>query len=108
MNIMGEQDLEDLKGRLEKEEKLLDEAKHRFQVNRRKRRSEAIEGMIEETQRLWEEEDEESVDNKNSLASLIKGEEQEYIPVIIKAGTAGALETVLKEANKVLGMSQEV
>ena len=34
--------------------------------------------------------------------------EEEYIPIIIKAGSAGALETVLKESSKILTGHPEV
>ena len=59
-----------------------------------------------EKKRLGEEDKNES--NTQLLQNLIRGNADEPTMVVIKAGTAGALETLLKESYRILGDSEDL
>ena len=51
---------------------------------------------------MSEEEKSEYIDEKQKLQEVLRNDNLKYYPLIIKASTAGTLETLLKEAEKVI------
>lgn len=42
-------------------------------------------------------------ESRNLKKEMYKGTDQEAVPIMIKANTAGALETLMKETYKIIG-----
>ncbi len=108
LQLNTDEDVETLKEQLKYEKKLLaKETKHYHKKFQTQRRIDNLKAQIAFNEQSKDERaditlssDEEK--QKQIMNEIIKGEEMAFTPIIIKASTAGALETVMKESNKIL------
>lgn len=108
IDLIDDQDREKLKGQLEKEHKIgeRDQKKRVHKVRKREKRTQRLESLLNSQDVDEEEKDEEEIERfesqKKLFAEIFKGDDVVHQPIILKAPSSGALETVLKEVNKTI------
>ncbi|CAI2381679.1 unnamed protein product [Moneuplotes crassus] len=116
LDLLDEDDVKKIEGQLkreERDEKVNTRTRH-YKVRRREIRKTRLEGMLEkqgtgiEQEELTEEEIKHREEQKQVFAEILKGDTFDHQPIILKAPSSGALETCLKEVNKVIMMSDKV
>ena len=119
LDIMTEEDLEKAKKILYKDMKFLENGanvKRKYKIPRTQRRVERLKSIIDKfegkTDTLPQTEQEENVElssvQKKQFSEMLRGSTDYHQPIIIKSSSSGALETLLKEVNKVLRNSDRI
>lgn len=111
INILDEADVENLKRQLDKEIKdSQKDVRHKNQKNsRREFRTDRLKSMIEKQEvgnaaadEMDEQEKKNLEEQKQLFTQIFKADQEIHQPIILKAPSSGALETVLKEVNKII------
>ena len=109
LDIIDDKDIETMKKQLEKEERDAENMSRfrKHKVWKRKLRTERLKEMLakqDENYIAEEEKDEDELiyikEQQQIFANILKSDDQVHQPIILKAPSSGALETVLKEVNK--------